>query len=139
MKIKEEKSELVIKNIITGVLAAAFVVLLVVILVNIGRPRRMSDPMSDLRFSLKQGKYNQIYLSVENCRNRDYKGNSEYRKYEAIADYYFNYMEYLPLKITNPQKADECKEKMATLRKKMGDIAFAADDIDMMFAGYLNE
>ena len=136
MKNSKKDSKSVVFNVIIVILVVAFLILLSVIVSTIGRKKRVYDPMSDLRFSLKIGNYYQIYNSVGNYRQRDYSGNKEYEKYEAIADYYSKSLSYFPYKYMNSEKANECLNEMSSLREKMGDLCFAADDIDKIFEEY---
>lgn len=131
---KKKSNGLGIKEVISIILVAIFVILFIVIVANIGKPHIVSNPNSNLRFDLKKGKYFEIYNEVHRCRRYDYKGDSEYAKYEAIADYYVAALNYNAGVKIGDSKADEYKAVMDEQRDKMQDLAFAAADIDAALA-----
>lgn len=133
---KNESGFLNLRNIITLVLVATSIVLLGFIMTKIGKTSRSSDPMDDLRYYLKHSSYNDMYICVKNLRRADYKGDKEYKKYEAIADYYINSIRYYTYENMESEKAGECKNVMAEQRRAMEDLEFAADEIDEKFAKY---
>lgn len=139
MKNNKVKSKVMVYNLITIVLATVFVILLCSLLYNILNGRRMADPMFDVRFWVQRSSYNQLYSSVETYKKRDYEGNKEYKKYEAISDYYINSIKYNMYEQYDSKKAKECREKMSEDKALMKDLDFAADEIDNLFTGYLNK
>lgn len=139
MKNNKIKSKVMVYNLITIVLAAAFVILLFSLLYSIINGRRMADPMFDVRFWVQRSSYNQLYSSIETYRKRDYEGNKEYKKYEAISDYYINSIKYHMYEQYDSEKARECQEKMSENKGLMKDLDFAADEIDNLFVEYLKE
>lgn len=127
---KKKSNGLGIKEVISIILVAIFVILLIVVVTNIGKTHTVSNPNSTLRFNLKRGQYFEIYNEVHRCRRYDYKGDYEYAKYEAIADYYVAALNYNACAKLGSSKADEYKTVMDEQRNKMQDLVFAADDID---------
>lgn len=137
-----------VRGTIMGIMVVAAVILLAVICFQIGRGRRISDPVNSMQYSLKQGYYNSISSEIATCRRRGYEGNSEYKKYEAIADYYresfkkkaFETMAKAPASFAMSGsncdysvKAAECQAALEEAKSHMGELVFAADEIDMYF------
>lgn len=120
------------KEIITGFLAMAAAILLVIILFSLGKPRNSLNPIDDMQFNLKRGEYHRIFQDVQNFRRRGIKENSESKKYEAIGDYYRYALEYNMHITAGDGKEEICLSKMEEAKEAMKDLDFAASDIDAL-------
>lgn len=133
-----------LRIIIFIALVTVFLVLMLVIATNIGRTSRSSqtNSVSDFQYELRNGKYHTLFQDVQNLRKRQYRGTSEIRKYEAIADYYQNALAlnvYKNMQGSNAQfKAGLCEEAMALEKSDMKELDFAAAEIDALFCDIID-
>lgn len=125
-----------IKKCILIVLVFVAVALAFSVAIEIGEPREIEDAVSNMQFDLKHGNYAEMYMHARTNRRLNYEGSDEYKKYEAVADYYMYSLEYRPLLETDEAKAKVCYENMQDAKARMKELDFAAGDIDKLFEKY---
>ena len=122
-----------IREIIIGILTLVFIILLSVIISTLGKPRKIANPVEDMQFYVKRHNYNDLFFSVRTNKRRGYEGDFEYKKYEAIGDYYENALAYNAWVVSGKkEKIEECVNNMQDARSRMKEIDIAADEIDDM-------
>ena len=124
------------KKYSTGLMIAAsclvivFIILLIIIINTIGKSNVKSNDIVDLEYYLRRENYNEVYNTIRRNEKRKVRKNSDYKKYEAVADYYFNAFRYKVHLEFDDGKDYIYYEAMEDAKSRMKDFAFAADDID---------
>lgn len=129
-KTERKSSKLGIKEIVTLFLLMIFVILLIVICMNLGKGNEIRSPLESLRYELKHSDYADIYMGVRRCNRMNYKGNAEYAKYEAIADYLEAAVDYKVHDKLGVDTVVKDRELMQEALIRMRDLNFAAEDIN---------